>query len=120
MIRSKTPVYSVPSISGYGTCSAGYSLFQHPTASSSHPEAITMYQLTDRGSIYALELDFARKMSRKEPREKVQWSSEVKNMVRRTISQTIGPRDWRNKTKVDLSPAYQRKCSPSLSCMICI
>ena len=111
-------MYSVPSISGYDTCSAGYSLFQHPRASSQHPVAITMYQLTDRGSIYGLDFDFSGRMSNKKPREMVQWSSGVKNMIQRTISQTIGQREWRNKTKVDLSPAYQRKSFPSFSSVV--
>lgn len=109
LIRSGTLAYSVPSISGHDTRSAGYSLLQHPITSSSHPAAVTMYQLTDRGSIHGLELDLAEKMSKKEPREKVQWSSGVNNLAKRTISQIIGPQEWRNKTKVDLSLAYRRK-----------
>jgi hypothetical protein len=116
LIHSNVPSYSVPPVSGYDTRNAGHLLFRHPSNSSK--TATTMYQLSERGSIHCLDLDFPPVSQIMRECERCDWSPDVQSLEEAAnVYPDMGPLASQIACEVDLHLAYQSKAILFTSCL---
>jgi len=108
LIHSNVPAYSIPPVSSYYTPNTGHLLFRH--TSNQSKTATTMYQLSERGSIHCLDLDFPPIGQLRRERECCEWSEDVQSLEETAnVSSDMGLMASQVASKVDLHLAYQSK-----------
>lgn len=106
LLHSNIPAYSIPPVSGFNARTAGYSISRSAHQSET---ALSIYQLSERGSIYCLELDVLTANSMQGGREVCQWSTEVQTFAQGVnVRPEMGPFEARVASKVDVRSVYER------------
>jgi hypothetical protein len=106
LIHSNAAPYSLPHTSGYYTRHTGHLLLQHPSNPSN--TSTTIYQLSDRGSIHCLDLDFGPVSRIKTEGQACEWSADVHSLAEAAnIHPDAGSLGSQAASEVDLNLAYQ-------------
>lgn len=116
LIYSNVPSYSIPPVLGYDTRNAGHLLYQHPSEPSK--TATTMCQLSERGSVHCLVLDFPPASQIRRECECCDWSPDVQSLEEAAnVYPDMGPLASQIACEVDLHLAYQSKAILFTSCL---
>lgn len=109
LVHLHTPPYCLPSWQPNNEGHAGFAFLRHPAFTD--PRDITMFQLSERGAIHAVNLGHALEPDDDEHPVKFEWSADVRDLETRmkNMNSSHGPLGERRWSQEDLQADYQSK-----------